>query len=91
MANSIVGLLFGLAVVVAVFLACRALVLWYWRINNLVALLEQLVQQNFETHRLLTGLGQESVKTNGLLSAPTTPPTEPPTEQSATAARNSSF
>jgi hypothetical protein len=59
-----------ICVVVVLFLAFRAAVLWYWKISRLVALLEQLVQQGSETNRLLGGFGQQGVRVHDALAAP---------------------
>jgi len=40
-----VGLLLGLGVLVVIFLICRAVVLWYWKVDKIVALLERISAQ----------------------------------------------
>jgi hypothetical protein len=40
-----VGLLLGIAVVVAIFLIFRAIVLWYWKVNVSIELLQQINQK----------------------------------------------
>jgi len=38
-----INLLIGIAIVVVVFLIFRALVLWYWKIDKIVKLLEEII------------------------------------------------
>ena len=40
-----VGLLLGIAVVVAIFLIFRTIVLWYWKVNVSIELLQQINQK----------------------------------------------
>lgn len=40
--DGVLGALVALASIVVVFLICRAIVLWYWRINDVVTLLKSI-------------------------------------------------
>jgi hypothetical protein len=40
MASGFAGLIVVVAIMVLVFLVCRAIVLWYWRVNEGIALLK---------------------------------------------------
>jgi len=40
---SLINLLIGIAITIAIFLIFRALVLWYWKIDKIVKLLEEIV------------------------------------------------
>jgi hypothetical protein len=42
MGSGIAGLIAVVAIMVAVFLICRAIVLWYWRVNDGIALLKSI-------------------------------------------------
>ena len=42
MDNSIVGGIAALAIVVVIFLIFRAIVLWYWRVGEAIALLKSI-------------------------------------------------
>ena len=42
MDQELIGLLVALAVVFLVFLIIRAIILWYWRVNEGIALLESI-------------------------------------------------
>ncbi len=42
MGNGIVGSLFALVVLVLIFLVCRAIVLWYWRVGEAIDLLKSI-------------------------------------------------
>jgi len=42
MGNGFAGSLAVLAIGVLIFLLCRAIVLWYWRINEIAALLKSI-------------------------------------------------
>jgi hypothetical protein len=42
MASGFAGLIAVVAIMVAVFLICRAIVLWYWRVNEGIALLKSI-------------------------------------------------
>ncbi len=43
--NDLAGVLIGLAVIFVVFLICRELVCWYWKVNRQVELLEKIHEQ----------------------------------------------
>jgi len=53
----IIQFLIGIAILLAVFLIFRALVLWYWKINKIVELLEEIVSN-------LKGKPKEEEKNN---------------------------
>ena len=56
----------ALVVLVVLFLICREILMWYWKINRLVSLLEDLVQQGAKTNRLLEGLGSRNASADVL-------------------------
>ncbi len=41
----VVGTLIILAIIVLIFLALRALMLWYWKINHIVERLDQIIME----------------------------------------------
>ncbi len=47
--ETLIGSLIGLLIVLVVFLICREVVCWYWKLNKIVELLE-------EQNKLLTSL-----------------------------------
>ena len=61
MDNSIVGGIAALAIVVVIFLIFRAIVLWYWRVGEAIALLKSI--DDSEISRLVRNVGQ--LQTNG--------------------------
>ena len=40
--TSPISFLIALIIILAVFLICRAIVLWYWKVDRIVGLLEQI-------------------------------------------------
>jgi hypothetical protein len=42
MASAIAGFIGAMALMVVIFLLCRAIVLWYWRVNEGIALLKSI-------------------------------------------------
>jgi hypothetical protein len=42
MNSELIGIVAGLAILLIVFLICRAIVLWYWKIDRVVDLLERI-------------------------------------------------
>jgi hypothetical protein len=42
MASGFAGLIAVVAIIVVIFLICRAIVLWYWRVNEGIALLKSI-------------------------------------------------
>jgi len=61
MDNSIVGGIAALAIVVVIFLIFRAIVLWYLRVGEAIALLKSI--DDSEISRLVSNVGQ--LQTNG--------------------------
>ena len=61
MDNGIVGGIAALAIVVVIFLIFRAIVLWYWRVGEAIALLKSI--DDSEISRLVRNVGQ--LQTNG--------------------------
>ena len=61
MDNSIVGGIAAFAIVVVIFLIFRAIVLWYWRVGEAIALLKSI--DDSEISRLVRNVGQ--LQTNG--------------------------
>lgn len=45
MGNGMAGLILVVALMVVIFLICRAIVLWYWRVNEAVELLKSIDQK----------------------------------------------
>jgi len=72
MDNSLTGLLITLVVVAAVFMMARALMLWYWKVDEQVALAK-------EQNQLLREI-REALTQRSATSAPSTS-SEPPTER----------
>jgi hypothetical protein len=44
-AGTVISLVIGLGVLAAIFLSCRAVVLWYWKVDKIVDLLEEISEQ----------------------------------------------
>ncbi len=61
MDNGIVGGIAAFAIVVVIFLIFRAIVLWYWRVGEAIALLKSI--DDSEISRLVRNVGQ--LQTNG--------------------------
>jgi hypothetical protein len=82
--GSLLSLLFIVGAVVVAFIVCREILLWYWKINRVVTLLEQIVQQNGETNQLLAEIGPAGLAPAAVLAAPQ-PPVELPAGELAPA------
>lgn len=40
--GALASLILGLVIAIVIFLICRAIVLWYWRVNEAIALLKSI-------------------------------------------------
>jgi hypothetical protein len=63
-ANGLGVLIATLAVAILLFLICRAIVLWYWRVNEGIALLESIDEK---LGRIAENSGQAERLRNGMI------------------------
>lgn len=60
MFTGFVGLIFGLFIIVCIFILCRELMCWYWKINKSIENQERIIQ----LLELLTKQEQVTIKSN---------------------------
>lgn len=60
MFTGFIGLIFGLFIIVCIFILCRELICWYWKINKSIENQERII----ELLELLIKQGQVTIKSN---------------------------
>ena len=73
------SLLIGLAIVILIFLVIREILCWYWKINNIVDLLEDIKYEISRSNKALKNISQESQEINNAsnLIPQSQPPSQP--------------
>jgi len=54
--------IFMLIILIGIFLVCREVMCWYWKIGEIIKLLQKNVDQTAHTNSLLTAILEEEVK-----------------------------